>query len=310
MRLGTTAFSFTNEWLSRKYTLEQLLARVAELGLGPGIELVGFQAWRRYPALPDAEVLAFRRLVEDLGLEPAALGAYADLARRPDRLMTTVESVEFLVPQIAVAEALGFPLLRLHGGIPAAVIEQLVPTAERAGVTLATEVQGGQAPDSPGIVALLESHERLDSANVGLVLDFSVSMTALPTSFVESVCRLGVRREELDEIATHWVQGAPAHELFAALAEVDAPAAALDEARAGFVRFGRQGPQAWLPLVPQIVYAHAKFCELDATGADPTVRTAELIDVLQRGGYSGYVSSEWGGRAGGEQDGHALGVVG
>ena len=67
MRLATTAFSFTNEWLTRRYTLEQLLARVAELNLGPGIELIGFQAWRGYPGLPAEDVLAFRRLVDDLG---------------------------------------------------------------------------------------------------------------------------------------------------------------------------------------------------------------------------------------------------
>ena len=37
MRLATTAFSFTNEWLTRRYSLERLLTRVAELDLGPGI---------------------------------------------------------------------------------------------------------------------------------------------------------------------------------------------------------------------------------------------------------------------------------
>jgi hypothetical protein len=296
VRLGTTAFSFTNEWLTRRYTLEQLFRRVAELDLGPGVEVIGFQAWRAYPALPREEVLAFRRLVDELGLEPAALGAYVDVACRPDRPLTTAEAIEFLRPQIAVGSALGFPLLRLHGGIPTAVIEELTPVAERACVTLATEVQGGQAPDDPALVALLECHERLDSSSVGLVLDFSVAMTSVPKAFCDSVLGLGMGRGQLEALVDVWRLGSP-RDLHAALAALDAPPAAIDEARAGFVRFGRQEPGAWLQLAPQIAYAHAKFWELDEAGEEPTVRTAELVDVLRAGGHDGVVASEWGGNA-------------
>src|SRR5947207_12797777 len=130
MKLATSAFSFTNEWLARRYSLEQLIARVADLELGPGIELIGFQTWRTYPALTAAEVLEFRGSVENHGLEPAALGAYVDLARRADCPMTSDEAVAFLRPQIVAAEALGFPLLRLHASIPVAVLERLTPGAE------------------------------------------------------------------------------------------------------------------------------------------------------------------------------------
>jgi hypothetical protein len=297
MRLGTTAFSFTNEWLSGRFTLEQLLRRVAELDLGPGIELVGFQAWRAFPELPADETVAFRRLVDDLGLEPAALGGYADLARRVDRPMTTGEAVEFLRPQIAAAQELGFPLLRLHGGIPTAVLEQVAPVAERARVTLATEVQGGQSPEDPAVAALLECHDRVGSPSLALALDFSVAMTAVPTAFVETAVRLGLAPEALDALVAQWSRGASPRQLLGAVAGLDAPEAALAEVRAGFVRFGHGDPQEWLPLVPRIAYAHAKFWEADEDGADPTVRTAELVDVLAEGGFHGVVACEWGGNA-------------
>jgi xylose isomerase-like TIM barrel protein len=297
LRLGTTAFSFTNEWLARRYSLEQLLRRVAELELGPAIEVIGFQAWRDYPRLGAEDVAAFRRLVDELGLEQSALGAYVDSARRADRGMTVDEAVEFLAPQIASAELLGFPLLRLHAGIPVAVLERLAPAAERAGVTLATEFQGGQTPDHPAVAAVLDCRERLDSPSVALALDFSVAMTDVPASFAAAVSRLGMRRADLDRIVERWADGASTPELHAALNEVDAPDAALDEARAGFVRFGRQDPQDWLPLVPQVAYAHAKFWELDDSGNDSTVRTAELVDVLRAGRYTGVLAAEWGGSA-------------
>src|SRR2546425_1235334 len=98
MKLGTSTFSFTNEWLSRRVSLEQLLTRIGELG--PSIELIGYQVWRSFPRLEPDEVLAFRRLVDRLGLEPAALGAYVDLLRRVDRAATNAEAVQELAPQI------------------------------------------------------------------------------------------------------------------------------------------------------------------------------------------------------------------
>jgi hypothetical protein len=293
VRLGTTLFSFTNEWLSRRYTLAQVVERVAELGTGPGLELVGFQSFRGYPRVSADDVLAFRRVLERHGLEPSAIAGYADAARRVDRAMTVDEVTEFLVAQVSAARALGFPVLRLHTGIPTEVIECVAPAAERARVVLATEVQGPQSPEHPDVAGVLECHERLESPSVGLLLDFSVAMTALPSAFTASLSRLGATTDQIEHIGDLWKAGAPPH----AVLELDAPEEALNEAVAGLVRFGRQDPRDWLPLVPQIVHVHAKFWELDAAGDEPTVQNGKLLAVLREGGYEGFVSSEWGGSA-------------
>ena len=49
LRLGTTLFSFTNEYHSRRYTVEQLIDKVAELGSAPALEILGFSHIREYP---------------------------------------------------------------------------------------------------------------------------------------------------------------------------------------------------------------------------------------------------------------------
>ena len=110
------------------------------------IEVIGYQVWRRYPALSNDDVLEFHRLCGRHGLEPAALGGYVDLARRVDRLVTADEAVELLEAQVETARLLGFPVLRLHAGIPVTVLERVAPLAERHDVVLATEVQGGGRP--------------------------------------------------------------------------------------------------------------------------------------------------------------------
>jgi sugar phosphate isomerase/epimerase len=300
LKLGTTLFSFTDEWLSRRYTLEQLLGRASELGIGPGLELVGFQSIRGFPTIDSDFSFRFRHELDRHGLEPSALAAYVDFARRPGRTMSADEAVEMLVQQIDAARELGFPVLRLHTGIATDVIERATPVAERAGVTLATEVQGAQSPEHPDVAAVLECHDRLESANLGLLLDFSVSMTALPSIFTEQLARLGLAPALIGLVAELWEQGAPMHAIVRELA--DAPEEARNEAIAGLFRFGRQKPRSWLPLVPHVVHVHAKFWELDEAGDEPTMPYAELFGVLRDGGYSGFVSSEWGGGAWQEAD--------
>jgi hypothetical protein len=298
MRLGVSTFSLTNEWLSRRYTLESLLERVAEAGLGPGLEIIGHQTWRGYPRLAREQVLGFRRLCERLGLEPAAIGGYVELLRRPGRAMSVEECVEALEAQVAVASGLGFPVIRLHLGVPVQAIERAVPAAERAGVVLATEFQGPQTSDDPSLQALLDLRERVSgSPAVALVLDFSIAMRAVPTSFGDAVCSAGMARSDLDGIVELWRNGAHVGELLAAIAATGAPDGAQDEARSGFVRFGRQDPATWASLVPLIVHAHAKFWEIDGAGDDPTTDSRGVVDTLLAGDFPGVVTSEWGGSA-------------
>jgi hypothetical protein len=298
MRLGVSTFSLTNEWLSRRYTFESLLERIAEAGLGPGLEVIGHQTWPGYPRLAREEVLGFRQVCERLGLEPAAIGGYVDLLRRQGRAMTVEECVEALEAQIDVASALGVPVIRLHLGVPVPAIERVIPAAERAGVVLATEFQGPHSPDDPSLQALLDLRERMSgSPAVALVLDFSIAMRAVPTSFGDAVCSAGMARSDLDRIVELWRNGAHVGELFAAIAATGAPDGAQDEARSGFVRFGRQDPATWASLVPLIVHAHAKFWEIDGTGDDPTTDSRGVVDTLLAGDFQGIVTSEWGGSA-------------
>ncbi len=137
-------------------------------------------------------------------------------------------------------------------------------------------MQGGQTPDDPAVQAILECRERLGPV-IALVLDFSVSMTAVPASFADAVRRAGMPANELADIVSLWDGGAPTGEVLAAIGAAAAPTAAQDEARAGFFRFGRQAPEAWLPLVPVVAHAHAKFWQLDETGDEPTVDNAALF---------------------------------
>jgi sugar phosphate isomerase/epimerase len=295
-KLSTTLFALTNEWLSRRYTFEQLVGRTVELGLGPGLELIGFQSIRGYPRIDGDFELRFKRLLDEHGLEPTALGGNIDLARRPDRLMTQDEVMETLEAQIEAARILGFPVLRAQT-LDDDLYERAAATAERAGVRLGIEIHAPLFVDHPMVLGLREIFDRIDSPSLGFIPDWSATMTALPVGQLRAFERNGLTRHQTDFLRELWERGGPPNELFEEFAErargEGATPQAVNQVRIIFSMFARNDPRRWLEIMPRVVHVHAKFYELEADGTDASVPHRELFDVLVDGGYEGYVSSEW-----------------
>ena len=93
--LGTTLFSFTNPFHARTHSFEDLLRKVAELGTGPGIEIIGFQV-RGFPQVSDEFAARFRDLVAELNLKPTSLAINADVAIRRGKLMDDDEMAQLV----------------------------------------------------------------------------------------------------------------------------------------------------------------------------------------------------------------------
>jgi sugar phosphate isomerase/epimerase len=184
--LGVTLFSFTDAYHARRYTFEELIRKAGSMGLGPGLEIVGFQSIRGYPTITDSFALRFKHLLDESGLEPSALGANIDAGRRRDRLMTHEETVETLRVQIDAAAKLGFHVLRVQFGASADALEAVLAMAERSDVKLGMEVHSPHTVDHPTMLALRERYAKLGSPYLGFVPDFGATMTAIPAGLVQT----------------------------------------------------------------------------------------------------------------------------
>ncbi|HRE26616.1 MAG TPA: hypothetical protein PK954_08295, partial [Anaerolineales bacterium] len=112
--LGTTLYSFTNEWQQKLFTLDGLVEKVAALGLGPALEVVGFQSFRDFPDVSDETAKNFRALLDKHSLIPSCLSGNSDVGRLKGRLMTQDEIVAYIERQLVSAKKLGFPVLRIR----------------------------------------------------------------------------------------------------------------------------------------------------------------------------------------------------
>ncbi len=299
--LGVTLYSFTNEWLQRKYDLDSLLARVAELGLGPAVEVVGFQSIRTFPEVTDEFADHFRELLARHGLIASCLGANVDVGRRKSQLMSEAEMLDYVERQAITAKKLGFPVLRIQAFVGPKGFEKLAPMGEKYGVHIACELHSPLSVDNPEVVALRECFDRVKSPFIGFVPDFSSSMNTPPEVYWEGLRSAGAAEGLIEEVKAIWHSGRPIPEKFGALkdaaAKFKASPAVAGQLNMSMTMFGQMQPEKLAELLPYTHHIHGKFYGVDASGREPSISYDRLMAVLKKENYQGTISAEWEGHA-------------
>ncbi len=299
--LGTTLYSFTNEWLQRSYDLDSLVAKVAELNLGTAIEVVGFQSIRSFPDVTPEFVRYFRDLFDRYGLVPSCLGANLDIGIHRDRRMTSDETLEYISRQIVTAERLGFPVVRIQAFAKPAVLEKIIPIAEKSGVHVASELHSPLTIDNPVVVELLEYYRKIQTPALGFIPDFSASMIAPPEVYWESLRHAGASDELIAAAKAIWNTNVPMFEKFKALAQAGgqygATPAVTGQLNTSVTMFGNMPVNGWRELLPYVHHIHGKFYEVTSAGLEPSIPYPQIMALLKECRYSGTISAEWEGHA-------------
>ncbi len=296
-KLGTTLFSFTNEYLNLEYSFEDLVAQVAARGLGPGIEIIGFSHVRGFPRVSDEFAGRFRELMAEHRLTPTCLSVNADVAIRRGTIMNDEQAAAYFEPQLRAAAKLGFPVVRTQLAAGPGALERLLPLAEKLQIRLGPEVHAPWTLTAPVIVAYREMYERLKSPFLGFIPDFGASARALPPSYLDYLRRGGMPADLQALAVDIWKGPGDAQwkrDEFGRLAAARrADPSAISGLSVMFSILSPQSPRAWLEIMHQVIHVHGKFYDFDATGYEPSIAYEELLPVFVEGGYRGYLSSEW-----------------
>jgi hypothetical protein len=300
-KLGLTLYSASAEFRAGWYDFDGLLDRVAELGIGPGIEIVASQMIRSYPEVSDEFVATWRAAFDRHGFDASSFGANLDMGRRRDRDMTPDEEFEFSETLFRGAKKLGFPLVRIQSAKPD-LLKRLLPIAEELELVLAYEIHAPMGPNAPEILKVREAYEKLDSPLLGFVADFSATMHSMSPTLLRAVRRAGLDDDAVDRLQEIWATDAPMRErqeeFIGYLRGRDFDPARLGSfAHLAFNMHGHVAPAEWADIMPQIKHVHAKFYDIDDNGQEPAIDYPELVRVFVEGGYRGYWSSEWEGHA-------------
>lgn len=296
-RTGTTLYALTNEFLTRRYSFEDLMRETARRDIGPGLEIVGFQSIRGFPEVSDAFADRFRQLVDELELIPTSLGINADQEIRRGQVMNEDEMVAYHEPQIRAAAKLGFPVARYQYGAGPEVIRRLVPLAERLGVRLGLEIHAPHHANHPEVLKYRDMYASLRSPFLGWIPDFSSTARTVPPSLLESFLARGIPQDLIDLAMHAWHDSGDIVSRMTRYKESARKAGAdevhLNELSLIFPMFGKEDPRSWLELMPEVVHVHGKFYGFDADGNEEAIDYATILPLFRKSGYQGYISSEW-----------------
>lgn len=299
--LGTTLYSFTNEWQRRAYTLEQLVEKIAKSGLGPAVEAVGFQSFRTYPDISDEFAKHFRNLLERNGLFPSCLGANLDFGRRRDRLMTDEEKIIYIQRQIDSAVKLGFPVMRIQTSAGTDILGKILPLLERAKLHLGFELHSPLSTDNPEVIEFREVFDKFQSAALGFIPDFSTTMTSIPEVNWENMRDAGAEEALIDAAKAIWITNNPIPAKFKALAEAGATfnvsPELMGKMNTNMTMFGHMPVDGWKEILLYVRHIHGKFYHVNEEGIEPSIPYPALMALLKNSGYSGTISAEWEGHA-------------
>lgn len=307
IKLGTTLYSFTNEYHARTHSVEDLVREVARRNLGPGVEIVGFQSIRGFPKVNDAFAETFRAVIAETGLTLTCLGINADALINRDKAMTFDESVAFHEAQVQAAAKLGFPVARFQYAASPEVIERVAPLAEKLQVKLGLEIHAPHTIDHPEVIAYREMYARVGSPYLGFIPDFGASARAVPQLYVDFFHWRGIEEGMIQKALEIWdedMEPFARRSLFLDWAKANGKDEILAvELSIIFGLFSRQPLRNWLEIMPQVVHIHGKFYDVDDAGQDGSIDYDAILPIFVEGGYQGYISSEWEGHQVSDGDG-------
>lgn len=297
IRFGTTLYALTNEFLSRRFSFEQLLEQTAARGIGPGLEIVGFQSIRGFPQVSDEFADRFKFLTEQYRLTPTSLAINADQEIRRGVVMSVDDMVAYHEPQIRAAAKLGFPVARYQYGAGPEVIRRLVPLAEQLKVKLGLEIHAPHHANHPDVLKFREMYAQVNSPYLGWIPDFSSTARTVPASLLANFRTKGIPESLIDLAMEVWQETGDAQSRMGRYKE-RARAARADEIQLNelsliFPMFGHEDPGGWLELMPAVVHIHGKFFGFDSAGNEEAIDYAAILPLFRDHGYAGFMSSEW-----------------
>ncbi len=296
---AVTLFSFSNELMAAERSACELLDDVLASGLSKIVELDGPQHFRNYPRPPAKQVEDTKAVLAKYGAKVGQLGIYIDRTVAQAKFLDHDQVVAQVRVQLELAAELGAGFARLGLGFASLdELREIVPIAERLGVTLVLEVQGTQEVGSSPVKENLDLMRELNSPNFGLLFDSSLCMRSLPPSFVDALGHSGFSQQQVGELVGAWTNLSLSElrpVIFGKWLPSSPSTAATSLLLSLVTRMGKAKVSDWAEAMPLVRGVHLKFWDTDDQAGAISDPTAELIKALTEQGFEGFVTSEWGG---------------
>ena len=293
--LCASSFNWTPDIIAARQTAPDIVTGIAD-SVVKTIELEPGLVWRSFPAPQNDEVDGLRTSLAANGGRISIVGASLDDFTSPTQRRSLQERLDFLVPQLRAAHRVGAGGVRLPIGQAGPELLAMVrPLLHELDLVLYEEIQGQQVPDHPAVAPALEAIARLDDDRVRVLVDISMLMPTLPVTYLEELRRGGISPDLIRRLEDEWRDPATLDAVTALLRSGDVPPQIHTLFMNLLIRFGRSGAADLAGILPRVGAFHLKFWDLDDDGGRVSQPLRDLGCLLGRSGFSGTLTSEWGG---------------
>nr|WP_062343737.1 TIM barrel protein [Novosphingobium sp. CCH12-A3] len=293
IKRGVSLYSYQNETFQGKMTLEDCIRTSAELG-AKGIEVIGEQSFWGWPeyGVAEAEIENWHRMIAQYDCTAVCHDFMLDYKRYKGRLMPLEEQVASVRKDIDFGARLGAKYIRALVSIAPEVLVAAAPYAEEKGIKILIEVHAPLHFDHPWIIRHAEAFEKSGSDALGFLPDMGMFLHAFPPVFTERFMRLGVPKNIADYIVKAYEDRVLSEYVILNVQEMGGtgPAIAMAETMRHNAAYE---PKRMLDYMPRIHNIHGKFYQMNEDYVEPSIPYDKIVEVLNQGGYDGYICSEY-----------------
>ncbi len=297
IKQGVSLYSYQTAYRNGTMDLEAMAAEIAHLGCD-GIELLPTQTHIcSYPRATEAEIAAWQELMARYSLQPTCFDTVI-VPKNTD----FQDQLQLMKDELLLCHQLGFPIMRIPigpfgRGLRQDVVEASLPYAEELDVNLGQEIHAPFTIRGARVQSHLDFIARTGTKHASLIPDMAIFATALPERLLRKTLAQGGDPALVQAIAGAFAARVDMHSFSAALrAEQPGMGQAVDAMLTHAVNNTPSTVAELSEILPYVSHFHGKFYEISEDLTDAAVRWDEVIPLLCRAGWNGYINSEYEGQ--------------
>jgi sugar phosphate isomerase/epimerase len=314
-KLGVSVYSYGRLFQQGLMTLEQAIADVSDMG-AEGIEVLGEAHIPGYPNPPASFIKDWFGWMEKYNTKPAGYDTFVDSMFYHSRNLTPDEAAARLAVDFRLANQLGIKALRqqwppypadnkedeinapyVKSKLAMETIMKALPAAEKYDVRMGIELHSPTQLKSAFIESIVETIEKTKTKHLGFCPDLSAFVRRPQRSTRDRLLQQGARANIVDYIFQAYSQRVGPEKTVAEVKRMGGNEVEVNYAGiAGVYHLSNNDPKDLAPLVPYVYHVHAKFYEITDDLTEYSIPYDEILPVLAKGGYNGYLDSEFEGQ--------------
>jgi len=317
IKLGVCTYSYNGDLQQRRMTLENCVTDMADFG-AEGIEFLAEALVPDYPNPSDKWIESWFGLLDKYKIKPVCYTGFLDTRLYKNRAMNAQELADRIERDFKLANRMGLKIFRGMGSSwdhaldlpPGSVwakagvkmedcFDKMLPLMDKYDITIAGEIHSPERLSSDLMKRLVDYIDRKKTQRIGLCVDMGIFQDRIRRNTAQNVIAQGGRQNIVDFIIKSFEENVPQEKILAEVEKMGGNPVELRLAGPSGIYHGsynsanRNKPEELAKYIPYIKHLHGKFWEMGEDLKEYSIPYDKVIPVLIKGGYDGFMCSEY-----------------